>query len=120
MRTIHRDVSAVSRTLGIRRADLAGARSAQGRIRLYLTSGGLPVAPLVLPAEQFISGHADDCIAVRDYGDHRGLHRVLEAAGIAQPVSRDSAGGAPVVIMRVAACLLAKMPTARPQQKASA
>src|SRR5699024_9869904 len=73
-----------------------------------------------LPAEQFISGLADDCIAVRDYGDHRGLHRVLEAAGIAQPLSRDSAGGAPVVIMRVAACLLAKMPTARPQQKASA
>lgn len=102
-------MSAVSRTLGIRRADLVGARSAHCDIQLYLAAGGVPVAPLTLPAGQFVPGVESDCVVVRDYADHRGLPRVLAAAGIASTVSRTTAGGAPVVIMRVTACLLAKL-----------
>lgn|SRR5699024_1550876 len=120
MRTLHRDVSAISRRLGIRRADLGGIRSVRGDIQLYLTSGGVPVAPLTLPADHFAGGLGADCILVRDYGDHRGLARVLEAAGIAQAVSRSRAGGAPVVVMCLAACLLAKLPAARVERKVAA
>lgn len=120
MRTLHRDVSAISRRLGIRRADLAGIRSGRGDIQLFLTSGGVPVAPLTLPGDHLADGLGENCILVRDYGDHRGLARVLEAAGIAQTVSRTTAGGTPVVVKRLAACLLAKIPGVRAEQKAAA
>ncbi|GAA1490944.1 hypothetical protein [Brachybacterium sacelli] len=121
MRTIHRDVSAVSRTLGIGRADLAGTRNAQGEIALFLVTGGAPIAPLTIPVRAFGLAMGDDCIAVRDYGEHRGLSRILEAAGIAQMVSHDHAGGTLVAVMCVAGCLLAKIPAAqRPELTAAA
>ncbi|MDN5896600.1 MAG: hypothetical protein L0H93_21590 [Nocardioides sp.] len=85
-----------------------------------MDAGGLPVAQRTLPTEQFVTGSADDCVAARDYQDHRGLSRTLEAAGIAQTASRTTAGGSAVVIMRVAACLRAKLPAVRSRHTAAA
>lgn len=113
MRTICRDVSAVSRTLRIDQADLAGARTTRGEIVLYLTYRSIPLEQLTIPVDALGVDHGADEIAVRDYGEHHGLARTLELAGIAAPVQRLGIGGTPILLMRLAPCLTARVP-ARP------
>lgn len=110
MRTIHRDVSAVSRTLDIPRADLAGTRTNHGEIMLYLATGGDLLAALTLSVKPLGLDLEPDQIAVRAYGDHRYLPRTLKASGIAEPVNMLENGGSPVVIMALAPCLLERLP----------
>lgn len=110
MRTIHSDVSAVSRTLGIPRADLAGTRTIHSEVMLYLATGGDLVAALTLPVKPLGLDLEPNQIAVRAYGDHRFLPRTLKASGIAEPVHLLENGGSPVVIMALAPCLLERLP----------
>ncbi|UQN30578.1 hypothetical protein [Brachybacterium kimchii] len=119
MHILCRDVSAVSRTLGIHNADLASIRTTHGEVLLFLAVAGEPIEPLTVSTSSFRDAPNCDQIAVRDYDRHRGLPIVLEAAGIAMRADRIRLAGQPLSLMDMAPCLLRRLPATAPERMAA-